>query len=435
MARGALGGDAGRDLHPRADPLEALARRDRGAISVYAQARDYHDVVKKRLKRLGRWLIEAAGGEIKVFVDTAPVMEKPLAEAAGLGWQGKHTNLLSRNLGNWFFLGAIFTTLELPPDAPGEEHCGSCRRCLDICPTDAFPAPFQLDARRCISYLTIEHHGPVDEALRPGLGNRIYGCDDCLAVCPWNKFAAEGARGEVRSARPDLVAPRLADLAALDDAGFRRAVLGLADQADRARPLRAQRGLRDRQFRPAGAAPGGAAAWPTTPTRRWPTRRAGRRPGWRDPAAAASAAPSRRPSRERAMPARGENPVLEAYRGYATPDALVVRGRVLTALRRTKPEPEQSKLANLLQMVSLFLTSEVAGVPVIRPRDAVMRARATRKAICALEVPRAAAHAPGWHEVAVEIAGAAADAPGGFPVLVPRAEARPACIIATSTTR
>ncbi|MCC0078223.1 MAG: tRNA epoxyqueuosine(34) reductase QueG [Rhodobacter sp.] len=205
---------------PEHDPRDALALRDRGAISVYAQGRDYHDVVKKRLKRLGRWLIEAAGGEIKVFVDTAPVMEKPLAAAAGLGWQGKHTNLLSRELGNWFFLGAIFTTLELPADAPGRENCGTCTACLEACPTGAFPAPFQIDARRCISYLTIEHAGPVDEALRARMGNRIYGCDDCLAACPWNKFAAE-AREVKYAARADLVAPNLAALAALDDAGFR----------------------------------------------------------------------------------------------------------------------------------------------------------------------------------------------------------------------
>jgi len=205
---------------PDGDPLEKLDARDRGNISVYAGNRDYHDLVKKRLKRVGRWLIETAGGEIKVFVDTAPVMEKPLGAAAGLGWQGKHTNLLSRDLGNWFFLGAIFTTLELPVDAPGEERCGSCRACLDVCPTDAFPAPFQLDARRCVSYLTIEHKGPIDADLRPGLGNRIYGCDDCLAVCPWNKFAAEAK--EMRyAAREDLKAPKLAELAMLDDAGFR----------------------------------------------------------------------------------------------------------------------------------------------------------------------------------------------------------------------
>lgn len=205
---------------PDHDPLKVLAQRDRGAISVYAQNRDYHDLVKKRLKRLGRWLLAEAGGDIKVFVDTAPVMEKPLAEAAGLGWLGKHTNLLSRDLGNWFFLGALFTTLELPPDVPAAEHCGSCTACLDICPTDAFPAPFRLDARRCISYLTIEHRGPVDMALRAGLGNRIYGCDDCLAVCPWNKFAK--AATELRyEARTDLRAPPLAELALLDDAAFR----------------------------------------------------------------------------------------------------------------------------------------------------------------------------------------------------------------------
>ncbi len=206
---------------PHEDPLAAPKHPDRGNISVYARNRDYHDIVKKRLKRLGRWLLEQAPGEeIKVFVDTAPVMEKPLAAAAGLGWQGKHTNLVSRELGNWFFLGAIFTTIALPPDRPGRDHCGSCRACLDICPTEAFPAPGRLDARRCISYLTIEHEGPVDEALRPKLGNRIYGCDDCLAVCPWNKFAR--AASEMRyESRPELRAPSLADLVRLDDAGFR----------------------------------------------------------------------------------------------------------------------------------------------------------------------------------------------------------------------
>ncbi len=180
---------------PESDPLLVLERHDRAAISVYAQGRDYHDLVKRRLKRLGRWLIEAAPCEIKVFVDTAPVIEKPLAQAAGIGWQGKHTNLLSRTLGNWIFLGAIFTTLHLPRDAPEVSHCGSCTACLDICPTKAFPAPYQLDARRCISYLTIEHRGRIEPELRALLGNRIYGCDDCLAVCPWNKFAV--AAGEL----------------------------------------------------------------------------------------------------------------------------------------------------------------------------------------------------------------------------------------------
>ncbi|MFD1913541.1 tRNA epoxyqueuosine(34) reductase QueG [Halodurantibacterium flavum] len=210
---------------PSHDPREDTAQPDRAAISVYAQNRDYHDLVKKRLKRLGRWLLDRAGGEIKVFVDTAPVMEKPLAEAAGLGWQGKHTNLLARDLGNWFFLGAIFTTLDLPRDRPGRETCGSCTACLDACPTAAFPAPFQLDARRCISYLTIEHKGPVDPELRPLLGNRIYGCDDCLAACPWNKFAAEAS--ELRyAARPDLRAPPLAELAQLDDTAFRERFSG-----------------------------------------------------------------------------------------------------------------------------------------------------------------------------------------------------------------
>jgi epoxyqueuosine reductase len=206
---------------PDHDPLAVLDQKDRAAISVYAQGRDYHDVVKKRLKTVGRWLIaQAPDAQIKVFVDTAPVMEKPLAQAAGLGWQGKHTNLLGRDLGNWFFLGAIFTTLELPPDTPEISHCGSCTACLDICPTAAFPAPYRLDARRCISYLTIEHKGPVDPELRVLMGNRIYGCDDCLAACPWNKFAAAGRDARL-AARDDLIAPPLIALAALDDAGFR----------------------------------------------------------------------------------------------------------------------------------------------------------------------------------------------------------------------
>lgn len=205
---------------PEHDPLDDLQYSERGVISVYARGRDYHDICKKRLKRVARWLVAEADCEAKVFVDTAPVAEKPLAAAAGLGWQGKHTNLVSRDLGNWFFLGAIFTTVDLAADAPEEDHCGSCRRCLDICPTDAFPAPYQLDARRCISYLTIEHAGPVDTALRPALGNRIYGCDDCLAVCPWNKFART-ARDQRYAARGDLDAPELSDLAGLDDAAFR----------------------------------------------------------------------------------------------------------------------------------------------------------------------------------------------------------------------
>ena len=208
---------------PEADPMAVLDQRDRAAVSVYAQGRDYHDLVKRRLKRLGRWLVDATGAEIKVFVDTAPVMEKPLAQAAGLGWQGKHTNLLSRDLGNWFFLGAIFTTLDLPKDAAEVDHCGSCTACLDICPTQAFPAPYQLDARRCISYLTIEHKGPVDEALRGLMGNRIYGCDDCLAVCPWNKFAK--AASEI-GYRASVGAPELAELALLDESAFRARFAG-----------------------------------------------------------------------------------------------------------------------------------------------------------------------------------------------------------------
>jgi epoxyqueuosine reductase len=205
---------------PAADPLAALARRDRGTISVYAQGRDYHDVVKSHLKALGRWMARGFGADLKVFVDTAPVMEKPLAQQAGLGWQGKHTNLVSRAHGSWLFLGEIYTTLPLPPDAPEADHCGSCRACLAICPTDAFPAPYRLDARRCISYLTIEHSGPIPEALRPAMGNRIYGCDDCLAVCPWNKFARAHAEPGF-APRAALAAPRLAELAALDDQGFR----------------------------------------------------------------------------------------------------------------------------------------------------------------------------------------------------------------------
>ena len=205
---------------PAHDPLANLERRERATISVYAQNKDYHDVVKKKLKALGRWLIEQEPCEIKVFVDTAPVMEKPLAAAAGLGWQGKHTNLVSREIGNWFFLGAIFTTLDLPHDAAEKDRCGSCRACLDICPTDAFPAPYQLDAKRCISYLTIEHKGPIDPDLRPKLGNRIYGCDDCLAACPWNKFA-QTAQNAAYWARAELKSPRLKDLAKLTDADFR----------------------------------------------------------------------------------------------------------------------------------------------------------------------------------------------------------------------
>jgi len=205
---------------PDRDALAPLQERNRGAISVYAQGDDYHDLIKSRLKQIGRWLIDRAGGDVKVFVDTAPVMEKPLAEAAGLGWQGKHTNLVSRQFGSWLFLGAVFTALELPPDAPEADHCGQCRACLDICPTAAFPAPYRLDARRCISYLTIEHKGQIPRELRPLMGNRIYGCDDCLAVCPWNKFAVAGREAKL-AAREVLRAPPLADLARLDDGAFR----------------------------------------------------------------------------------------------------------------------------------------------------------------------------------------------------------------------
>ena len=212
----------GMSYAPALDPLALAGEGDRGRISVYAQGADYHDVVKKALKALGRWLAQEAGCDLKVFVDTAPVMEKPLAEAAGLGWQGKHTNLVSRDHGSWLFLGAIYTTLDLAPDAPGRDLCGSWHKCQDACPTDAFPAPYQVDVRRCISYLTIEHKGPVAEEFRAALGNRIYGCDDCLAVCPWNKFADTAHRHLKLAPREELVAPRLAEFLSFDDAGFRQ---------------------------------------------------------------------------------------------------------------------------------------------------------------------------------------------------------------------
>ena len=210
----------GMNYGPEADPLEALELRSHAAISVYAQGRDYHDLLKGRLKTLAGTIKRKLGGEVKVFVDTAPLMEKPLAERAGIGWQGKHTNLVSRRFGSWLFLGSILVTVEIEPDEASEDHCGACRACLDICPTDAFPAPYQLDARRCISYLTIEHPGPIPVEFRRALGNRVYGCDDCLAVCPWNKFAST-AREAGLHARDALRSPDLADLAALDDAAFR----------------------------------------------------------------------------------------------------------------------------------------------------------------------------------------------------------------------
>ena len=205
---------------PEDDPLAVLAQSERGAISVYALGDDYHEVVKKKLKLLAGFIAQRFKADVKVFVDTAPVMEKPLAARAGLGWQGKHTNLVSRDFGSWLFLGSVFTVLELEPDAAEEDHCGTCRNCLDVCPTKAFPAPYKLDARRCISYLTIENKGPIPREFRAAIGNRIYGCDDCLAVCPWNKFAAT-AREIALQARPELKAPSLADLAALDEMGFR----------------------------------------------------------------------------------------------------------------------------------------------------------------------------------------------------------------------
>ena len=212
----------GMNYGPDENPLAALDDKSAGAISVYARHRDYHDIIKGKLKMLAQWLVKEAGknADVKVFVDTAPVMEKPLAEAAGLGWQGRHTNLVSREFGSWLFLGSIFTTLDLEPDEAESDHCGSCRACLDICPTDAFDAPYQLDARRCISYLTIEHRDHIGRGLREKMGNRIYGCDDCLAVCPWNKFA-QTAREAKLQAREDLRRPTLAELALLDDAAFR----------------------------------------------------------------------------------------------------------------------------------------------------------------------------------------------------------------------
>ncbi len=210
---------------PDEDPLAILRERGRGAISVYARHRDYHELIKGRLKQLAGWLHATQGAAVKVFVDTAPVLEKPLAQRAGIGWQGKHSNLVSRRFGSWLFLGEIFTDLELEPDPPETDHCGSCRACLDVCPTDAFPAPYQLDARRCISYLTIEHQGHIPRQFREPIGNRIYGCDDCLAVCPWNKFASSAREAKLK-ARDDLRAPPLALLARLDDASFRARFAG-----------------------------------------------------------------------------------------------------------------------------------------------------------------------------------------------------------------
>jgi epoxyqueuosine reductase len=215
----------GMSYAPAGDALAGLKLRDKGNISVYARGRDYHDVVKGKLKHLAQFLVSRGGGGAKVFVDTAPVMEKPLAQAAGLGWQGKHTNLVSRAHGSWLFLGEVLTTLEIPADEAGVDRCGTCHACMAACPTEAFPAPYKLDARRCISYLTIEHDGPIPEEFRAAMGNRIYGCDDCLAVCPWNKFAVAG-REQKFAHRAELVAPALTDLARLDDAGFRALFAG-----------------------------------------------------------------------------------------------------------------------------------------------------------------------------------------------------------------
>jgi epoxyqueuosine reductase len=211
---------------PANNPLALAEARDRGRISVYAQGTDYHKTVKKALKAMGRWLADECGCQLKVFVDTAPVMEKPLSASAGVGWQGKHTNLLSREHGSWLFLGVIYTTLELEPDEPASDHCGSCHRCIDACPTGAITGPHRIDARRCISYLTIEHAGPIPHEFRKAMGNRIYGCDDCLAVCPWNRFASEAQANKAFAPRAELVAPSLADLLALDDRAFRELFSG-----------------------------------------------------------------------------------------------------------------------------------------------------------------------------------------------------------------
>ncbi|MSO89205.1 MAG: tRNA epoxyqueuosine(34) reductase QueG [Rhodospirillaceae bacterium] len=217
----------GQTYGPTVDPLKALTHREQGVISAYAQGRDYHHVLKKRLRVLARWIAETFAAEVKIFVDTAPVMEKPLAQGAGLGWQGKHTNLVSRQFGSWLFLGEVFTTLKLEPQAPEDDYCGACRRCLDVCPTAAFPGPYRLDATRCISYLTIEHKGHIAREFRAAMGNRIYGCDDCLAVCPWNKFAKPATDADLLP-RAELTAPLLGDLARLDDAAFRRLFAGTA---------------------------------------------------------------------------------------------------------------------------------------------------------------------------------------------------------------
>jgi len=246
----------GMSYAPAHDPLALADHPGRGRISVYAQGADYHDVVKKALKAVARWLVaEVQGAEVKVFVDTAPVMEKPLSEAAGLGWQGKHSNLVSREHGSWLFLGAIYTTLDLSPGQPARDRCGSCTACQDACPTQAFPAPYRVDARRCISYLTIEHDGPIPVEFRRSIGNRIYGCDDCLAVCPWNKFADTAARHRAFLPRGELVAPSLGDLLALDDAEFRTVFSGSPiKRIGRNRMVRnaavAAGNSRDQRFRP-----------------------------------------------------------------------------------------------------------------------------------------------------------------------------------------
>ena len=269
----------GMSYAPDSDPLAVLAEPDKGAISCYAQCSDYHDVVKSGLKRVAGALARASGADVKVFVDTAPLMEKPLGQAAGLGWQGKHTNLVSREHGSWLFLGAILTTAELEPDAPEADHCGSCQRCLDVCPTDAFPAPYQLDARRCIAYLTIEHKGHIPAEFRAAIGNRVFGCDDCLAVCPWNKFA-DAARDTKLKARDELRSPPLGRAAGARRCRLPHALRRHAGEAHRARPRGAQRADRRRQLGRRAACCRRWSGCSTTPRRWCGPWRCGRCGGW-----------------------------------------------------------------------------------------------------------------------------------------------------------
>jgi epoxyqueuosine reductase len=335
----------GLNYGPDEDPLLTLDQSTNGTISVYARHRDYHDVIKGRLKQLAQKLAVRTGGGVKVFVDTAPLMEKPLAQAAGLGWQGKHSVLVSRDLGNWLFLGAILTTLDLPPDEPETDHCGSCRRCLDVCPTNAFPAPYVLDSRRCISYLTIEHKGPIDRDLRPLMGNRIYGCDDCLAVCPWNKFA-ETAREAKLQARDDLKAPPLVDLLGLDDTAFRNKFTGS--------PIK--RTGRDRFIRNVLIAAGNAGDIPPPCGEGGPERSAGSGGGRTVLTGEGSAPPSRPGSASPpSPPGGGRETLLAATLPHLTDPNPVVRGAAIWAMSRLDPER-----ASTLKQQHLALESDLS---------------------------------------------------------------------------